>query len=208
MLDRTAKLIVLAFFSGMMASAIWLWSAILFFLPACLMIFTGVWQWRMSRAEGDVSGWTRWSGFLAISYAVICAGFQLMFVLSLVDVFAPTSVLLPVRLLIAFFGVQLLFLGNWKAKLPPLGGWRPDGPSLSAADEAAVLRFEGWLLVSYGLIVIAGALFVPLPLIAPLFGSMSAASLVVVLIRRRATAKNIDLALAGGRAAFRAAWTE
>ena len=156
----------------------------------------------MSRAEGDVSGWTRWGGFLAISYAVICAGFQLMFVLSLVDVFAPTSVLLPVRLLIAFFGVQLLFLGNWKANCRRSGA--RDRTALRSARQMKrpVLRFEGWLLVSYGLIVIAGALFVPLPLIAPLFGSMSAASLVVVLIRRRQLREHRSR-VSGGRAAFR-----
>jgi hypothetical protein len=191
MLDCKAKLIVLAFFLAMMASAIWFvdyavrWSAILFFLPACLMIFVGVWQWRMARAEGDLSAWSRWIGFLAISYAVICAGFQLMFVMALLKVIAPPSALLVIRLLIGFFGVQLIVLGNWKAKLPPLRGWRPDGPSLGAADEAAILRFEGWLLVTYGLIVIASAPFIPFSLIAPLFGSMSAASLIVVLIRRR-----------------------
>jgi len=139
----------------------------------------------MARAEGDVSAWSKWSGVFAISYAVVCAGFQLMFVMAFLEVIAPTSVFLLTRLLIAFFGVQLLVLGNWKAKLPPLRGWRPDGPSLGAAGEAAVLRFEGWLLVTYGLIVITSAQFIPMFLIVPLFGSMSAASLVVVLIRRR-----------------------
>jgi len=53
------------------------------------------------------------------------------------------------------------------------------------------LRFEGWLLVAYGLIVIASALFIPMSLIAPLFGSMSAASLIVVLIRRRQLRKTM-----------------
>jgi hypothetical protein len=87
--------------------------------------------------------------------------------------------------LIGFFAVQMLVLGNWKAKLPPLKAWLPASLSLSAAGEAAILRLEGWLLVAYGLIVIAAAFLIPMSLIAPLFASMSLALLIVILIRRR-----------------------
>ena len=59
------------------------------------------------------------------------------------------------------------------------------------AGEAAILRFEGWLLVAYGLIVIASAFLMPMSLIAPLFGSMSLASLVVILVRRRQLRKTL-----------------
>ena len=190
MLDRKTMLTVLAFLLLMLASAIWLvgyttrWSAIPFIMPACLALVAGIWQWRFSRAEGDLSNWTKWGGFLAISYAAICAGYQLMLVAKVLNVTAiPSSSL--ARVLIAFFGVQLLVLGNWQAKLPPLRSWRPATLSLDAAGEAAMLRFGGWLLVAYGLIVIASALFVPTSLIAPLIGSMSVASLIVVLVRRR-----------------------
>jgi hypothetical protein len=190
MLDRKAKLTVSAFLLLMLVSAVWLvgytgrWSAIPFFLPACVMSVVGVWQWRLARAEGDLSAWTRWGGFLAISYAAICAGFQLMLVMKVLKLTAlpPSSF---ARVFIAFFGVQLLVLGNWMAKLPPLRAWRPAVLSLDAAGEAAMLRFGGWLLVAYALIVVASALFAPASLIAPLFVSMSLASLVVVFIRRR-----------------------
>jgi hypothetical protein len=196
MLDRKTILTVLVFFLGMMVSAIWCIaygvhrSAILFFLPVSLMIFAGVWQWWMARAEGDLPAWTKWSGFLAISYAAICAGFQLMFVMALLKVIAlPASSL--TRVLIAVFGAQLLVLGNWKAKLPPLKTWRPASLSLGAAGEAAMLRFEGWLLVAYGLITVASALLIPMSLIAPLFVSMSLASLIVIVIRRRQLGKTL-----------------
>ena len=190
MLDRRAKLFVLAFVMLMLASAIWLvshtgrWSALPFFLPACVMFVVGVWQWRMARAEGDLAAWTKWGGFLAMSYAAICAGFQVMLVLKILKLTAlpPSSF---ARAFVAFFGVQLLVLGNRMAKLPPLRAWRPASLALDAAGEAAMLRFGGWLLVAYALIVIASALFVPASLIAPLLGSMSLASLIVVLIRRR-----------------------
>ena len=190
MLDRRAKLTVLAFVVLMLASSIWLvaytgrWSAIPFFLPACVLFVVGVWQWRLARAEGDLSAWTKWGGFLAISYAAICAGFQLMLVIKVLKLTAlpPSSF---ARVFLACFGAQLLVLGNWMAKLPPLRAWRPASLALDAAGEAAMLRFGGWLLVAYALIVIASALFVPASLIAPLISSMSLASLIVVFIKRR-----------------------
>jgi hypothetical protein len=73
MLDRKTKSIILALFLVMMASDIWLvahrcagrpshpsfylgrWLTILFLLPACMMICIGAWQWRMARAEGDLT---------------------------------------------------------------------------------------------------------------------------------------------------------
>jgi hypothetical protein len=96
MLDRKTKLIIFALFSVMMASDIWLvahavrwpavpsflayrgrWLAILFLLPACMMICIGAWQWRMARAEGDLAAGTRWVRFLAICYTATGAGHQL-----------------------------------------------------------------------------------------------------------------------------------
>jgi hypothetical protein len=195
MLDRKVKLIVSAFVLVMLASAIWLvtytarWSAIPFALPACAMFVVGVWQWRIARAEGDLSAWTRCGSFVLISYAAICTGFQLMLVMKVLKVIAQPSTLSLMRLLFALSGAALLVLGNWMGKLPPLkpppGMWRPAGLALDLAGEAAMLRFAGWIMVAYGLTVIAGALFVPMSLIAPLVGSMSLATLIVVLIRRR-----------------------
>jgi len=198
MLDGKTKLIVSTFVLAMLAGAVGLvvykerWSAILFFLPACVVFVVAVWQWRFARAEGDLSDWTKWGGFLLVSYAAICTGFQLMLVLKVSKLIALPSLPFIKRALIAFFGVQLLVLGNWKAKLPPFKApWRPVSLSLDVAGEAAILRFEGWLLVAYGLIVIASALLIPMSLIAPLFGSMSLASFVVILVRRRQLRKTL-----------------
>jgi hypothetical protein len=204
MLDRKTKLIIFALFLVMMASDIWLvahavrwpavpsflaylgrWLAILFLLPACMMICIGAWQWRMARAEGDLAAWTRWVRFLAICYAATGAGHQLWLAMTISKVLPLPSSLSLIRVLIGFFAVQMLVLGNWKAKLPPLKAWLPASLSLSAAGEAAILRLEGWLLVAYGLIVIAAAFLIPMSLIAPLFASMSLALLIVILIRRR-----------------------
>jgi hypothetical protein len=195
MLDRKVILTVSAFVLVMLASAIWLvtytarWSAIPFVLPACAMFVVGVWQWRIARAKGDLSAWTRWGGFVLMSYAAICTGFQVMLVIKVSKVIALPSTLSLVRLLIACSGAHLLVLGNWMAKLPPLkpppGMWRPASLALDLAGEAAMLRFGGWIMVGYGLTVIASALLVPMPMIAPLVGSMSLATLTVVLIKRR-----------------------
>ena len=195
MLDRKVKLTVSAFVLVMLASAIWLvtytahWSAIPFVFPGAVMFVVGIWQWRIARAEGDLSAWTRWGAFVLISYAAICTGFQLLLVMKVLKVFAQPSALSLVRLLIAFSGVHLLVLGNWMAKLPPLepppGMWRPASLALDPAGEAAILRFGGWIMVAYGLVVVASALLAPMSLIAPIVGSMSLATFTVVLIRRR-----------------------
>lgn len=204
MLDRKTKLIVLAFYLVMVASDIWLvahaarwsavpsflghpvrWLTILLYLPACMMICIRAWQWRMARAEGDLSAWTKWVRFLAICYAATAAGYQLWLAMTISNVLPLPSSLSLIRVLIAFFGLQLLVLGNWKAKLPPLKTWLPASLSLSAAGEATILRLEGWLLVAYGLTVIATAFLIPISLIAPLFISMSLAALIVILVRRR-----------------------
>jgi uncharacterized membrane protein YqjE len=71
MLDRKAKLTVLAFLLLMLASAIWLvgytgrWSGIPFFLPACVLFVVGVcsggWRARkaISRPRPDGAGFSR-----------------------------------------------------------------------------------------------------------------------------------------------------
>jgi hypothetical protein len=205
MLDRKTKLIILVLLLVMMASDIWLvahavrwpafpsllaylgrWLTILFLLPACMMICIGSWQWRMARAEGDLTAWTRWVRFLAICYAATGAGYQLWLAMTISKVLPVPSSLSLIRVLIAFFGVQMLVLGNCKAKLPPLKAWLPASLLLSAAGEAAILRLEGWLLVAYELIVVATAFLIPMSLIAPLFASMSLALLIVILIGRLA----------------------
>ena len=195
MLDRKVKLTVSALVLLMLASATWLvtdtarWSAIPFVPPACVMFVIGVLQWRIARAEGDLSAWTRWGGFVLITYAAICTGFQLMLVMKVSKLIALPSTLSPVRLLIACSGAHLLVFGNWMAKLPPLkpppGIWRPASLALDPAGEAAMLRFGGRMMAACGLVVVASALLAPMSLIAPLVGAMSLATFTVVLIRRR-----------------------
>jgi hypothetical protein len=190
MLDREAKLTVLAFVLAMLVSAIWLvghtahWSTGPFIPPACVMIVVGLLQWRFAHAEGDLSAWRKLGDFLAISYAAMCTGFQLFLVMKVLKVTAlPASSV--IRVLLACYGLQLLVIGNWTPKLPPLKMWRPAFLSLDMAGEAAILRFGGWIFVASGLIVIASSALIPMTEIAPLIGSMSLASLIVVLIRQR-----------------------
>ena len=190
MLDRKAILIVLAFVLVMFASAVWLvdqmahgWARP-FFLPACVTFVVAVWQWRFAHAEGDLSAWTKWGGLLAISYAATATGFQLFLVMKVLKVTAlPASSV--IRVLMACYGLQMVILGNWSAKLPPHRMWRPAFLSLDLAGEAAMLRFGGWMFVVYGRVIIVSAILVPMSLIAPLIFSMTLALLIVVLIRLR-----------------------
>jgi hypothetical protein len=190
MLDRKIMLIVSAFVLAMLAAAIWLlayqgrWSVMPFTAPAGVVMVAAGLRWRLARASGDLSAWTKWAGFFAISYAAICAGFQLVLVVTSLKVIAtPLSPLM--RLFFALFGVQFFILGNWIAKLPPLEIWRPAWLSLGVEGEAAMLRFGGWLFVGYGLILVGSAFLIPVHLIAPVVVSMTLASLIVVVIRRR-----------------------
>jgi hypothetical protein len=191
MLDRKTMLAVLALVLLMLASAIWLvghmerWLIIPFLPPACVMIVLGALHWRFAHAKGDLSAWTKFGSFFAISYAAICAGYELILVMRVLNVTAPTTFLSLIRLLFAFLGVQFFVLGNWIAKLPPLGLWRPASLSLNKAGEAAMLRFRGWLMVAYGVTLVASAFLIPMSLITPLVVSMSLALLIVALIRRR-----------------------
>lgn len=190
MLDRKVMLIVAALVLAMLAAAIWVvvhqarWSLTPFAAPVGVVTVAAVLHWRLAHASGDVSAWAKWTGFFAISYAAICAGFQLLLVLAVLKLIA-TPALPWVRLFIGFFGMQFFILGNWMAKLPPLKVWRPTWLSLGAAGEATMLRFGGWLFVGYGLILVGCALLIPIHLIAPVVASMSLAALIVVFIRRR-----------------------
>jgi hypothetical protein len=189
MLDRKVMLVVSALVLAMLAAAIWLvahgdWSIRPFLAPACVALVTAGLHWRLKGASGDRAAWAVWVTLLALSYAVICAGFQLVLVLIALKVIVPPA--LPwVRLFFALFGAQFLVFGNRIAKLPPLEVWRPAWLALGAAGEAAMLRFRGWLLVAYGLAMIAGAILLPSNLIAPTVVSLALASLIMVVIRRR-----------------------
>jgi hypothetical protein len=191
MLDRKTMLAVSALVLLMIACAIWLvghmqhWPVRPFVLPASVMILAGALQWLLARAEGDLSAWRKWGGIFVISYASICTGYELIFVMKVLQVTAPPTSLLLVRLMLASFGALFLVLGNWIAKLPPVRMRRSASLSFDMAGEATMLRLAGWLLVAYGLVLMVSALLIPVSLFAPLNGSMSLAVLIVVLIRQR-----------------------
>jgi uncharacterized membrane protein len=188
MLDRRVVLVVAALVLAMLAAAIWLvldagrGPITPFLSPLCVVLVVTVVSWRLRGISGDRAAWAAWFAFFAVSYAVICAGFQLLLVLASLKVIAPPP---WVRFVFAVFGAQFFILGNWMAKLPPPGFWRPAWLSLSAAGEAAILRFGGWLIVLYGLIVIASAVLLPMNLIPPMVVSLALALVIVVGVRRR-----------------------
>jgi hypothetical protein len=189
MLDRRVMLVVATLVLAMLAAAIWLVvhgarsPVVPFLAPVCVAMVVAVLHWRLQDVSGGCAAWAAWGSFFAMSYAVICAASQLVLVLMALKVITPPA--LPwVRLFFALFGAQFIVLGNWMAKLPPPRLWRPAWLSLDAAGEAAILQFVGWLFVSYGLIVIASAILMPMKLIAPIVVSLALASLIVIGIRR------------------------
>jgi hypothetical protein len=193
MLDRRAVLVVAALVLAMLAAAIWLVFhaarspiiIISFLMPVCVVMVVAVLYWRLQSASGDRAAWAAWCGFVVVSYAVICAGLQLWLVLTVLKVITPPALPLVRRFVFALFGAQFLIFGNWMAKLPPPGFWRPAWLSLSAAGEAAMLRFIGWVFALYGLILIASAVLMPMNLIAPIVVSLTLATVIVVGVRRR-----------------------
>jgi hypothetical protein len=110
---------------------------------------------------------------------------QLWLVLTVLKVVTPPDLLGVQRFFFALFGAQMLVFGNWMAKLPPPGFWRPAWLSLSTAGEAAMLRFVGWVLALFGLTMIACAVLMPMKLIAPMVLSLALATLIVLGVRRR-----------------------
>lgn len=190
MLDRRAMRVVAALVLTMLLAAIWLVVGVgrgpikPFLAPVCVVMVVAMLSWRSQHVSGDRAAWAAWCGFLAVSYAVICAGFQLLMVFIALKVITPPVV--PwMRLFFALFGVQFFILGNWMAKLPPPGFWRPAWLSLSAAGEAAILRFGGWVFTLYGLVLTGGAVLLPMNLIVPMVVSLTLATVIVVGVRRR-----------------------
>jgi DNA-binding transcriptional ArsR family regulator len=193
MLDRRAMLVVAALDLAMLVAAIWLavhatrgpLIIISFLEPVCVVMVMAVLYWRLQNASGDRAAWAACAGFFAVSYAVICAGLQFWVVLTVLKVITPPALLWGRRLFFALLGAHLLIFGNWMAKLPPPGFWRPTWLSLSAAGEAAMLRFIGWVFALYGLIMIATAVLLPMNLVAPMIVSLTLATVIVVGVRRR-----------------------
>ena len=192
MLDRKAKLIVSALILVMLGSAIWRvahtarWSMTPFVIPACVLILVGlcvVLGRKMMGSADALADWRKWHSFFLICCTVILTAFQLLPVFSRLGIPLPSSEL-PFRLLAAGYGLVVVVTGNRKPKLPPLDR-RPGMPSLGRAEQGAMLRLEGWLLVSFGLITTACALLLPIHLIAPTMGSLGLAMLAAVLLKRR-----------------------
>jgi hypothetical protein len=192
MLDRKAKLIISALILVMLGSAIWRiahaahWSVVPFVIPACELLVVGfcVLQERKIAGPSDaLAAWRKWGSFFMICCATILTVFQLLPVFHRLGIPLPSSALM-FRLLIAGYGLVVVVTGNRKPKLPPLDG-RPGMPSLGKAKEGAILRLDGWLLVCFGLITTAGALLLPINLVASVMGSLALAMLAVVLLKRR-----------------------
>jgi len=193
MLDRNATLTILALIPVMFGGAVWhvahaaRWSMSPFFTPAVVLMVVAVrvLQERNRTGPADAfAAWKKWGGFFFISCAVILTAFQLLLVfVSLGPIPLPSFELLC-RLLIAGYGFVVVVSGNRKPKLPPLGRRWPF-LSLGRAGEGAILRLEGWLLVSFGLVTIVSALLVPIYLIAAVMVSLALAMLAAILARRR-----------------------
>jgi hypothetical protein len=192
MLDRKAKLILSALILVMLGSAIWRvahaarWSMTPFVIPACVLILAGVCvplERKMAGSADALAAWKKWYSFFLISCTAILTAFQLLPVFHRLGIPLPSSELL-FRLLIAGYGLVVVVTGNQKPKLPPLDS-RPGMLSLGKAEQGAMLRLEGWLLVGFGLVTTVGALLLPIYLVAPVMGSLALAMLAAILVKRR-----------------------
>jgi hypothetical protein len=192
MLDRKAKLIISALILVMLGAAIWQvahaahWSVTPFAIPACVLILAGgcVLQERKITGSADaLAAWKKWGSFFFICCTAIQTAFQLLPVFHGMGIPLPSSELL-FRLLIAVYGLLVVVTRNRKPKLPPLDS-RPGMLSLGRAEQGAILRLEGWLLVGFGLATTVSVLLLPISLIAPVIGSLALAMLAAVLVKRR-----------------------
>jgi hypothetical protein len=138
---------------------------------------------KMAGSADTLADWKKWHGFFLIACTAILTAFQLLPVFSRLGIPLPSSELM-FRLLTAGYGLVVVVAGNRKPKLRALDG-RPGMPSLGSAEQGAILRVEGWLLVCFGLITTAIASLLPIHLIAPTMGSLALAMLAAVLLKRR-----------------------
>jgi hypothetical protein len=193
MLDRKAMLILSVLILVMVGGAIWHvthaapWLVTPFALPLIVTITAGVFVLKERRATASadaLAAWKKWGGFFMISCAAIVTAFQLLPIFRKLGVPLPPPELV-FRLLIAGYGLVVVVAGDQAPKLPPLEWRRPGRLSLGKAEQLAMLRLGGRLMVCLGLVTIVSALLLPVRLIAAVMGSLVLAMLVAVLVKRR-----------------------
>jgi hypothetical protein len=108
---------------------------------------------------------------------------QLLPVVPSLGIPLPTSELIW-RLFLAACGLPFVVIGNRMPKLPPLQSGRPGMLSLGAAEQRAITRLAGWLLVSLGVTMIASALLLSGRMMVVAIGSVGLATLVLILVNR------------------------
>jgi hypothetical protein len=191
MLNRRAILILSVLILVMLASDIWQvthgepWSMALFtppFIVTC-MVVTFVERERDVLASVDaLAAWREWASAIGISSAAIFTVLQLLPVVPL-GIPLPTSELIW-RVFLAACGLPFVVIGNRAPKLPPLQSRRPGMLSLGAAEQRAITRLAGWLLVSLGVTMIVSALFFSSRMIVVAIGCVGLATLVLILVNR------------------------
>jgi hypothetical protein len=193
MLDRRAMQVLSILILVMLGGDIWQvahaarGSMAPFAAPITMMVAAAVFvlkERRVVASAAAVAVWKTWGSFFLISCAAILTVFQLLPVFRSLGISMPSSVLLY-RLLVAGFGLVIVVTGNRMPKLPPLEWRRPGGLSLGMAGQVAISRLAGWLGVSFGVMAIVSALFLPARLIAPVIVSLDLAMLVAILAKHR-----------------------
>jgi hypothetical protein len=192
MLDRKAMLILSALILVMVGGAIWhvthaaRASVAPFLNPLIVTMAAGVLVLKERRATASadaLAAWKKWGGFFMISCAAIVTAFQLLPVFRKLGAPLPPPELV-FRLLIAGYGLVLVVTGDQAPKLPPLDWRRPGRLSLGKAEQLAMLRLGGRLMVGFGLVTIVSALLLPMHVIAAVMGSLAVAMLVAILVKR------------------------
>lgn len=192
MLDRKAMLILSALILVMLGGAIWHvshaapWLITPFALPLTVTIAAGVFVLKERRAKASadaLAAWKKWGSFFMISCAAIVTAFQLLPIFRKLGVPLPPPELV-FRMLIAGYGLVLVVTGDQAPKLPPLERRQPGRLSLGKAEQLAMMRLAGRLMVCLGLVTIVSALLLPVRVIVAVMGSLALAIFVVMLTRR------------------------
>lgn len=159
MLNRRAIPILLVLILMMLAGDIWQithgerWSIALFSPPLIVMcmVISFVERDRDVMSSVDVlAAWRQWGNALGIFCAVMLTVSQLLPIFLSFGFPLPSSELTSLigRVLLAGCGVVFIVLGNRMPKLPPLASRPPSLWSLGTAEQLALSRLSGWLLVS------------------------------------------------------------
>ena len=192
MLDRKALLILPIFILVTLAGAIWQVTYMAggmapFVIPVSLAFSAATLAYQARRVTASaeaLAAWKKWGSFFLISCAAILTAFQLQPIIRHLRI--PCH--LPRQCFVCWSRVTA-----WSLSCREI--WRPNCRRWSGGDglgcrwerqEMPRCRALGrWLLVSFGLITIASALLLPLPLISPLMGVLALVMLVAILAKWR-----------------------